>query len=276
MSECVSVAASEAEKARVGGASRGQVELPSDAVDAATKIFDKVMENMSLVAPAAGVAVDVKNMFEATIFGISPGTRSCLAEKMHLPALRYQATGTRRILVVDEAGLYKYWRMAHVSALTEPSFPDLWRFFEKFDRKGLQDFNTKVPSCLHHYTLSAGDIVILPAGVAIADEVQGQEVCTGIRWSFCMNDSGTRKTLQQIIAHFETIGGAKGPSKQHQALSAILPLIRKETNTCPSENPTQTKRLCCQRRSVCWFFSTRKEKRKGKTSKLGLIMPEDL
>ena len=171
--------------------------------------FGRIIDKDACVNVAEGGKDDawqaVANTYHPVLFALRPGgSPYAQAEKCHLPSARMHMQGTRLVIATSEAAMYKYFAARHIGV--KSTFSDLWKAFLSLDRKALQEYSKDAH--LYFYTLSAGDVLITPAAWIIAELVQGQEVCCGLRQSFLLwrDQAGVNalKSVRQQLASDST------------------------------------------------------------------------
>ena len=186
--------------------SRGAWALTPELEAKAEKVF-KDMLGEGLVDPLKDHAqtAAASEALKATAFVISAGARYAQAERAHLPAARVHLGGTRFVVLACEDALYKYYVSLHVGG-PKPSFLDLWRYFQSMDTKTVRDF-VKHES-LFVYTLSAGDVLLVPAGFVLAEDVRGSVPVQGYKKSFLLQrDAAGLSRLKSVKAHLAPSSG---------------------------------------------------------------------
>ena len=179
------------------------------------KVFAELLPSELLWLPSQHFEMgkEMTGVLTATAFVIGAGVRHAQAEKGHLPSIRAHLSGTRLVVAASE----EFYVMRHVAS--KPSFAELWRYFLNMDTKDVAEFAKRYS--LVYYTLTAGDILLLPAGWVIAEDIRGHGHVKGVKKSFLLKrDKAGVEALKTIQAHLKVSGGSA--TTAHMIIETML------------------------------------------------------
>ena len=209
------------EEQKRSGSTRGAWALPEDVIKKTTLLFTELLGEELEQPPAAHPhAKQASDTLTPTAFVLAAGARHCQAEKAHLPCARAQLSGSRLVVTTSEDDLYQFYLTRNVG-VGKPTFAELWRYLLLMDSKAVQDF-CKAGFALLYYTLTEGDVLLLPAGWVTVEDIRGNAAVTGFKQSFLLKrDARGKKTLQNIKTHLDACTPS-GTSMASAVIGALL------------------------------------------------------